>query len=169
MWTCTWCSPVVRWRSWERFDNLDNDGQRRISLKWSLGPIRSDNSNGCRARQSNSGASVLSVCRRLSGLNLGRQIHSNMNGRDGFGGYACMLRKVGFRLRSNCLEKCRKKKKGRNKTTRNAICRLAYHGHANSTLKFLWELGKEAQPNDISYVRVMSSCCRAGLPEVGRR
>lgn len=59
----------------------------------------------------------------------------------------------------------------RNTATWNAvICGLAHHGHATEAIELFWEMKRlKFQPNDVTFVGVLSACCNGGLLELGRR
>ncbi|KAK1295229.1 Pentatricopeptide repeat-containing protein [Acorus calamus] len=119
-------------------------------------------------------ASVLSSCARLGGLEFGEKIHAFIEERGIEVGVILGTALVDMYVKNGVVPTARdlfRVMEHRNVATWNAmICGLASHGHAEEALSLFHELerGDEAEPNDVTYVGVLSACRHAGWVDVGR-
>ncbi|RRT49042.1 hypothetical protein B296_00020067 [Ensete ventricosum] len=119
-------------------------------------------------------ASVLSACARSGGLDLGQQIHSFIREKGIEVGVILGTALVDMYSKNGAvtaaLELFRQMPEKNTATWNAVICGLAHHGLANAALDLFHQLEREqVQPNDVTFVGVLSACCHAGFLEVGRR
>lgn len=117
-------------------------------------------------------ASVLSACAQSGSLQLGEQIHVYMEENGIELGVILGTALVNMYAKNGAIveaNKCFNGMRERNIATWNAmICGLAVHGHAKEAINFFKELEQEkVEPNDITFVGVLSGCCHAGLFDYG--
>ncbi|XP_071715081.1 pentatricopeptide repeat-containing protein At4g18840 [Rutidosis leptorrhynchoides] len=117
---------------------------------------------------------VLSCCASVNGLNLGEWIHDYIDKNDiqvaGF--LATAL--VDMYSKCGCLEKAMEvflKTSNRDISTWNSmIDGLGLHGYGESALELFHELlAHDLKPNEVTFVSVLSACCRSGLLDEGHK
>ncbi|XP_073013589.1 pentatricopeptide repeat-containing protein At5g56310-like [Typha latifolia] len=118
-------------------------------------------------------ASVLSACARSGGLELGKQIHLFIKEKGIAMGVILGTALVDMYAKNGAISdalRLFREMPEKNTATWNAvICGLAHHGHAKDALELFQELEKmQVQPNDVTFVGVLSACCHAGFLDVGR-
>ncbi|OAY74600.1 Pentatricopeptide repeat-containing protein [Ananas comosus] len=119
-------------------------------------------------------SSVLSACTRSGGLELGKQIHVFIREKGIEVGVILGTALVDMYAKNGAIFDALKvfeEMPERNTATWNAvICGLAHHGHATEAIELFWEMKRlKFQPNDVTFVGVLSACCNGGLLELGRR
>lgn len=117
--------------------------------------------------------SVLSACAQSGCLDLGEQIHHRIQEKGLELGVILGTALVNMYARNGAIgqaKRCFANMKERNIATWNAmICGLAAHGHAEEAIEYFKCLeGDKVRPNDITFVGVLSACCRAGFLEFGQ-
>ncbi|XP_019058909.1 PREDICTED: pentatricopeptide repeat-containing protein At5g06540 isoform X2 [Tarenaya hassleriana] len=118
-------------------------------------------------------ASVLSACAHLGSLELGVNIHAFMKDRGIEVGVilgTALVHMYAMNGEISAAKNLFNSMKQRNLATWNSmICGLASHGHAQEALCLFSELESEKiEPNDVTFVGVLSACRHAGLIETGR-
>lgn len=119
-------------------------------------------------------ASVLSACARSGCLELGERIHAFMLERGIETGLVLGTALVHMYAKNGAISTAKKlfdSMPERNLATWNAmLCGLASNGNAEEVLALFRKLEKEKLlPNDVTFVGVLSACCRAGLIDVGQK
>ncbi|PKA66094.1 Pentatricopeptide repeat-containing protein [Apostasia shenzhenica] len=118
-------------------------------------------------------ASVLSACARLGGLEMGRQIHGLIGEKGIEVGVILGTALVDMYGKNGEISVARKlfdEMPERNTATWNAmICNAAHYGHANYALQLFREMEMDMQPNDITFVGVLTACCHSGDVDFARR